>query len=97
MRVPIAILLSLSLSGLMSPTNLLFAAEKSKGPTTQVIKRPKAGGTTVRGDAPVALTTSECVSLGGDVSDFSICKSGRACARRDENGTMHSVCITDAK
>jgi hypothetical protein len=97
MRVPIALLLSLSLTGFLLPTHPVFAAEKTNGPSTKIIKRPKAGGTTVRGDAPVALTSSECVLLGGDVSDFSICKSGRACARRDENGTMHSVCITDAK
>lgn len=97
MRASFALLISLTITGALLAPVAVLAAEKTTGSKGKGVQRPKAGGTTVRGDAPVALTYSECVLLGGDISDFSVCKSGKACSRRSENGTMHSVCLTDAK
>ena len=76
-----------------------ISAEKSTAKTNEMlIKRPKAGGTTVMGDAPVALTSEECTQLGGTINAYEgACKSGQACQRTGEDGKFYSVCISQLK
>jgi hypothetical protein len=56
------------------------------------------GSTNVRPGSQIVreLTTTECKQLGGEstVVRTSICKSGRLCTTTDQDGTLHSACIT---
>ena len=86
----------------------LFAQETNKAPGVNVqvgtttMKKvdgvrapPKLTG--VRGDLAVALTDSECTTLGGSSVSESACTSGKACETRSENGTWHRVCLSKAE
>lgn len=98
MRALFALLLSLTMTGALLAPAVAFSAEQANGSKGKVVQRPKSGSTTVRGDAPIALTVDECKALGGSVGNFKvICKSGTACTRRDEGGVQHTVCISKAK
>ena len=95
MRKTMTLLLSLMLAGALLPTNLALSAEKTGTMTVKKsVKRLPPGDITILTNTAVALTAGECTALGGTVHDFTICNSGKACGRRDENGKLHSVCLS---
>jgi hypothetical protein len=55
---------------------------------------PKSSPRAPRPTAVLPLTAGECTRLGGKVSIFGICKSGKVCTREDENGKKHQVCVS---
>ena len=99
MRSQVTLFVLLTLSASLAFSGSATSAEKATAKTNEMmIKRPKAGSTTVMGDAPVALTSEECTQLGGTINAYeAACKSGQACQRIDEDGKSHSVCITKLK
>ncbi len=99
MRSATALIASMFLSATWVLSGPAISAEKSTAKSNEMlIKRPKASGTTVMGDAPVALTSEECTQLGGSVGGFpDICLSGKGCVRRGEDGKQHTVCISKIK
>jgi hypothetical protein len=92
-RNPLSFFIAFAL--IVWPFEFAKATDKANGPpSTLVTKRPGAGGTSVLGDTPLPLTVEECTKLGGAVSGFSPCGSGKACVRRDEENKQHVVCIS---
>jgi hypothetical protein len=49
--------------------------------------------TAPKGKNFVPLSAGDCADLGGTVVYLTICKSGQACSRKDENGKTHQVCL----
>jgi hypothetical protein len=43
------------------------------------------------------LSNAECKTLGGSIKDSTICNSKVACTTVDQNGSSHTVCISEEK
>ena len=71
-----------------------------KAATTAVtgVKQNKMGGIAgPRATTVAPLSISECHALGGEVRITSVCKTGHACLRFDEDGVAHSACIKEIR
>jgi hypothetical protein len=74
----------------VQPSGSMTPAQRSANP-----RPPQSAG--AKAIAP--LTEAECKGLGGAVKDVLIsqCASGRDCARADQDGVIHTLCIDDKK
>ena len=73
-------------------------ANTARKAATTAVKQNKTGGVAgPRATTVAPLSISECHALGGEVRITSVCKTGHACLRFDEDGVAHSACIKEIR
>jgi hypothetical protein len=80
---------------LLVSVTVLIVGLGSTALAAERVRPPGAAAPSRTAHGPVALTESECKTLGGEVQGEPACAGGKRCITVDQYGVSHKVCINE--